>query len=292
MKKIFLIIDESGAKGYSDKREAYIGEVGIMAGYLVPEQYIDCVKIELENIRKKYSSLGKVHITDLDDNKKKENLREDIFKFFIKKNIICVYEAIHSEGYYDCNQMGKDTIKINRDKNELLHKELFQGVVGKAIAMCLDNIGEQFELAIITDKVDDSIKNKFNLAVDEYIKIGEKKVLQTTSYDPISKKILKGLITSEIPNIKNILGDFSQIKYSICCEDSGLTLAADVIANSINYYFKSRKNESLFKELHTKETMKDFPLVNIIYGLCDSNGTNDFSDAMFKHPKNTLEKEP
>lgn len=32
MEKFFLVCDESGAKGYSDNKEQYEGEIGVMGG--------------------------------------------------------------------------------------------------------------------------------------------------------------------------------------------------------------------------------------------------------------------
>ncbi|MGA8864002.1 MAG: hypothetical protein WB444_09345 [Gallionella sp.] len=36
MKEIVFVLDESGAKGYSDNVESTPGELGVMAGYLIP----------------------------------------------------------------------------------------------------------------------------------------------------------------------------------------------------------------------------------------------------------------
>lgn len=99
MNTVFLVIDESGAKGYSDKKESYPGEVGVMAGFLIPEKYILMVRNELEEIKANYFSDSKIHITDL-ESEDQESLRSEIYDYFIKRNIICVFEAIYSEGFF------------------------------------------------------------------------------------------------------------------------------------------------------------------------------------------------
>lgn len=40
MKTFYLIIDESGAKGYSENTEKYLQEFGVMVGFLVPSEYL------------------------------------------------------------------------------------------------------------------------------------------------------------------------------------------------------------------------------------------------------------
>ena len=53
---VYLICDESGAKGYSDVSEAYPGETGVFAGYLVKRHgcqayTVDslCLSIQMSN---------------------------------------------------------------------------------------------------------------------------------------------------------------------------------------------------------------------------------------------------
>jgi hypothetical protein len=40
---IYLICDESGAKGYADTHEKQLGEVGVFAGFLLAESSLDFV---------------------------------------------------------------------------------------------------------------------------------------------------------------------------------------------------------------------------------------------------------
>ena len=137
--------------------------------------------------------------------------------------------------------------------------------------------------------MDKSIKKCFVSAADEIIKCGEETITNSTGFDPDLKKIAKGKIIGKISNVEEVLEELSNIKYSIECEDSSLTLAADVIANSIYHHFKSCENDVKFSNLHTKEAMYNHPLVNIIYGFWDSEDINYYSDAIFIHPENYKE---
>jgi len=301
METIFLIIDESGAKGYSDKQETYQGEVGVMAGYLIPEKYLVYVQETLENIKSKYFSSGKVHIADL-SSEEQASLRSAIYEFFIESNIICISEAVHSQGFYDYyNRLKKNrekTKESNRSniktssntRKESLHECLFQGIFSKGVAFCIDQFGYEFRLNIITDRVDDSIKQRFTNAAEELLNVGEERVKITTGFDPSSNTVVKGSIVSNIENAKEVLGDYSKIKYSINYQDSGLTLAADVIANSLNYHFKNRPVTDLGENLNDNNAMQNYPLLKLMYGIWDSDEVNYVSDAVFMHPENGIIK--
>jgi len=296
MDTIYLIIDESGAKGYSDKPESYAGEVGVMAGYLIPEAYFDDVRNKFESLKEGYFSEGKVHIAELKP-EDQSRIREDIYGFLIEKNIVCVFEAIHSQGFYENYERLERLIENNkssqrssvtvpkRKSKELLHEHLFQGVFGKAVAFCIDNFGYEFELKVITDKVDESIKKCFLKAADELINVGEEKKTIVSGFDTSTREVVKGSLVSKIDNVKDVLDDYSKIKYSISYEDTGLTLAADVIVNGLNYHFKSRSSIEVGINLNDQAAVINHPLEQNIYGLWDSSASNYFADAVFMHPK-------
>lgn len=57
-----LVIDESGAKGFSKKGESYKGEVGLMAGYLFPEEALSYMREFTSGLFKSIKSDGKVSV--------------------------------------------------------------------------------------------------------------------------------------------------------------------------------------------------------------------------------------
>lgn len=298
MKKVFLIIDESGAKGYADNKEQYAGEIGVMAGYIFGEEQLDTIQCSLDAIQNNYISDGKMHITNLSP-EDQLSLRHEIFNFLLKSKTPCLYEAIHSEGFH--KEFQSETYRIAKIKESqkskirtsnhaekwLLHEELFQGIFGKALAWCIDNIGDEFKLAIITDRIDDTLKKRFIIMADEFLNLTKPTFLKTKGYDLDKKEKLTGSITTSIKNADDLLGDLSKATYSINHENSSLTLAADVIANSIYHHFETRPNEDRFKDLHNKEGLSGHKLEGLFYGF-SSLGSNDFSDTIFKHPNNRL----
>ena len=56
MKTFYLIIDESGAKGYSENTEKYLQEFGVMVGFLVPSEYLMVWRSKSEKFFDKFFS--------------------------------------------------------------------------------------------------------------------------------------------------------------------------------------------------------------------------------------------
>jgi hypothetical protein len=88
-----FVIDESGAKGYSGNREKDIGELGVIAGFIVPNAQFEKVESEITAITKNYLINGKLHITDLKPSEQ-ESLRDSIFAYFIS-----VKEGLHNSRF-------------------------------------------------------------------------------------------------------------------------------------------------------------------------------------------------
>lgn len=296
MRKINFILDESGAKGYSNNIESIPGELGVIAGYLIPSNCLDFVRIELNTIRSKFFSDGKVHITDLLP-QQQEELRKSIFDYFIQRNIYWVYEAVYVQGYFEnsdyLNQLTKKAHESSRSytqiswkkKNELLHAELFQGAFGKAVAFCLDHVGNQIELNVITDRTDPSIIKQFQHKANNFLAVGKEKTHETTGFNKDTKQVARGSISTSITSGIEVLGDFSGVSYSIICEDSSLTLAADVLVNSVNYHLKSLQDQNTGIALNVEAAIANHPLSKLVYGVWNNEEGNYFSDAIFMHPK-------
>ncbi len=300
MSKVILVIDESGAKGYSDRPETAVGEFGVMVGYLVPEEHANEVRNRFRQIQSKYTSDGKLHITDLQP-KAQEGLRVDIFREFSELGIYWVYEAVYVQGYHENAKLTNELVEkargsrrsnvsiSTRERHELLHSDLFLGVFGKAVSFCLDNVGQVFDLHIITDNVDKKIMKMFEDEAAEFLNVGKPSEHEVKGFDKSTGQVITGAIRIEWIDSGNSLGDFSGVTYSIECEDSELTLAADVISNSVNYYIKKSVGEGVGIDLNTKVTVADHPLSSLIYGASEGGETPYFSDAIYQHPAGNKE---
>jgi len=296
MASITFVIDESGAKGYSDNREQHEGELGVLAGILLPEEQVPTVESDLESIAGNYLSDGKLHITDL-ESKDQESLRGEIFDYLLSIRAPWTYEAIYVEGLHDHSQLvasmvnqakenRRSKIKISgNEKYDLLHTEMFVGAFGKGVAFCMDHVGHQFHLNVITDNVDKPILKEFHESAEHLLNIGKMSVRKVTGFDPESKKVVTGSISSEITQGFDALGDFLGVSFEISISESALTLAADVLTNSVHHHLASLQKYDLGCALNTQEAIEGHRLAPIVYGV--SGGELDapqLADTIFRHP--------
>lgn len=296
MTSVTFIIDESGAKGYSDNREDHVGELGVMAGFFVPDKNVLKVETDITEITNQFLIEGKLHITDLGSNKQEE-LRNNIFEYLLSVNAYWAYEAMYVEGFYsnaeltlDLVNSAKDSCRYNvkissNEKRDLLHSELFLGTFGKGVAFCMDNLSNEFQINVITDHVDESILKSFNDSAERLLTVGEKKERKVTGFDPVNNSVVKGSVTSEISQGMDVLGDFSGVKYDISVSSSPLTVAADVLVNSVYHHLNSLQKSTPGCPLNTIEAIEGHQLSSIVYGVTDADSlTFQVADTIYGHP--------
>lgn len=299
MDEVVFIVDESGAKGYSDKQEHIPGELGVMAGYLLPANVIDQAIMELDQIYNHCSgNAKKVHITDFTPEQQLQ-IREYIFDWFIQWSIPWVYEAIYVQGFHESTQERNKLIEgaykarhskikvSHREKRELLHAELFQEVFAKAVEFGINMVGNEFKLNILTDQVDKAIVSEFTQKGDEYLQIGKEKTYIKTGFDTEANKVVQGSITTKITSGAEQLGDLSGVSYCITCDNSSLTLAADVLVNSVHYYLSSLQVKDVGAPLNIEEAISKHPLGSLV--CFNTSEANYFSNGMFMYRKTTSE---
>lgn len=296
MASVTFVIDESGAKGYSDNREERVGELGVIAGFFVPEEHIPKLESDIGAIARQYLTEGKLHITDM-DSQDQELFRNQVLSYLLSVRASWTYEAMYVEGLHSYAQLAHeftDAAKSARrskveissnEKLDLLHAELFLGAFGKAIAFCTDSVGRQFHLNVITDRIDRSILRHFQEKAQQLLSVGEKKVQTVTGFDPDADKMLSRSISSEITQGQEVLGDFSGVTFEISISESVLTLAADVLANSVHYHLSSLQEATLGYALNTQEAIKNHQLSSIVYGVSGIRAESpQVSDTIFRHP--------
>jgi hypothetical protein len=296
MKQIQFIIDESGAKGYSDNTEAVPGELGVMAGFLIPEEFVATVQAELGTISSKFRSQTKLHVTDL-VLQDQEALRSAIFDYFRVRGIPWVYEGIYVQGFHEHMQlvngiateaMGsrRSRIKLSyTQKAKLLHAELFVGAFGKGIAFAMDCVGNEFQLNIVTDRVDRELMKLFRTKADRLLNAEQPLSRKVTGFDPDTQKVVRGEIRTTLVSGHEALGDLSGVNYSIRCADSSLTLAADVLANSVYHHLRTKQSGVVGTALNAEAAVMGHPLADLVYGAWNAPEGNYFSDALFMHPE-------
>ena len=97
--KFILACDESGAKGYTDQDEQFPGQIGVVAGLLVPDEILAQVDAALEAaIAPHRGGDGKLHITDMEASAQAD-LRERLFDAIRGLHLPCFWYAIHGAAF-------------------------------------------------------------------------------------------------------------------------------------------------------------------------------------------------
>ena len=99
METFYLVIDESGAKGYADQTESKPGEFGVMTGFLIPDRGLDLFRTKLTPIHSHFLSAQKTHITDLTEDAQ-ASLRSSVFQILTDLNVKWIYEAVYVQGLH------------------------------------------------------------------------------------------------------------------------------------------------------------------------------------------------
>ncbi len=125
----------------------------------------------------------------------------------------------------------------------------------------------------------------FKDAADRLLQVGEPRTHVVTGFDTELKQIVKGTVLHKITGGREALGDFSKVSYSITCADTSLTLAADVLANSVHHHLKNRQEQSVGEPLNKIESIQGHVLAELVCGVHGSNQGTYFAAAVYMHPE-------
>ncbi|HCB0355313.1 TPA: hypothetical protein MYM73_003587 [Klebsiella variicola subsp. variicola] len=238
-----IIIDESGAKGYAKNEESYLGEFGVMAGFLLDERDLSRMRYIIEKSFNDISSDGKLHMASL-DKEKKEIAISRVRTFLKLYKIKWTYSAIYVNGYHQFNR----SLDNRKNKKELLHSTLFEHLMTKlcynGIKISLSQRKKSFSLKCISDHIENATINKF------------KKDMK------IPLKYLRGdsiIIEEDEHGNKRKLDTLENIDLSISTENSSLTFISDVISYVTWKYLNTEIEKNNDIKLQCKGTMKGHP---------------------------------
>ena len=300
---VIFACDESGAKGKGDKREAYPGEVGVFAGFLVPEEIDLTARPVFQAIYEKYKPpTGKLHISDLPQDQQVA-LRQDVYAAIGKLNLPCFWYAIHVEGFHNSYQTEKKSLdELTMNLSEAcpqprvkggslqvsppsMHEELFAGLYRHLIAFLEEQCQEQVSIEIRTDQIDRPILKDFEKAAEQLFDEG---LLSETrfGYDTVTKKLVEGRIEFEViwPPSMRIHVVVTRLVINPVRGGDGYVLAADVLANSLNYLFKNRGQSELYNPLNEPRAIRRHPLADQLTAIRDWRGGDLFADRVYRHP--------
>ena len=277
--KAYFVMDESGAKGYSDNHEQSYMEFGVAAGFLCHDSDFGRIKAAADVRFASYKNPdGKIHITDIEDSQK-EALRKDVFEFVKENNLKIYYSAICVEGFFEGNKPNPIPQNLSyalpKEPKKSMHSELLGIASSDALADAIDSFGEVDEYHIVTDNLD----KKYVEDIDKYIKeLSEKeKSVIKTAFDKTTRTVNRFKIERHKSVYTDVFDSVQQV--DISTEVSPITLIADVLANSIHYYIAENQNKNSNVKLMSKDALEGFPVVdNVVFA------DFKFADAVYKHP--------
>ncbi|KVW24171.1 hypothetical protein WK94_12100 [Burkholderia ubonensis] len=142
------------------------------------------------------------------------------------------------------------------------------------------------DIGIRTDQVDIPLVKSFTEVAKELLD-NDPSVSNTTGFDTIEKKVVAGSVTTIVKWPPEL--DFSPLVNSLSIEtvpdSDGLVLAADVLANSLNYLFKHRDTDALYGPLNCKNAVTKHPLASHLDAFVNWGDGDFIGDGIYRHPK-------
>lgn len=283
--KVHYFFDESGEKGFISATEDP-AKFGLIAGIAIPSRNLPRLQLKLNALFTKIGrqDLHKMHATEIFANGKNAETRNQLFDLIMKEEeLLIIYEAAYSKGVANDGEVLQKIIESHKPKNpkvsvsnrnqkKRLYNILLEGIIIKLDEMC--RIENSTELIMITDRIDKGIWKEAK-AVLEYLSASEHIQIET-GFDPKLNKVLKGMIKTKVEGI-----DVS-VKYIKSIEidenSSSLTLASDIVCNSIHHFLRNQIGVGGYPRLNAKTTFKGFPLEAKIAFLND----NDLMDSLYE----------
>lgn len=296
--RAILACDESGAKGYATQREKFPGEIGVMSGILIHEEIADETHAAFQRIYDTYkpSSAVKLHIADLQA-ARQEALRNEIYGTIESLGLPCFWYAVHVEGMFQAHAEHRklmDEVKLPpsprfkrgspRDTPALLHEELFNGFFGNVLAFVEGSEVEKVALRVKTDRVDPGTVKRFETSAKRFLDDGAL-VSRATALDTDTGEIVSGSVTVQVdwPDSLRLSTDVVELTFE--CSEDGVTLAADVLANSLNHLFVTRDLDELYGPLNDMAAVRRHPLAACFDLFGNSAGGDIVGDRLRAHPK-------
>jgi hypothetical protein len=290
------VCDESGAKGYDDRAIELPGDIGVMAGYVFPDSKKDELTDALDTVFLPFQIAGKLHITDFSSEEQAE-IRSRLFQYFrsaASRTPCLLYEGIHEAGFHahgeivrnkilqaDSNRRSPIAVSGNLPK-DLLHAQLFSAVFEKTVNFCAEYFGGgPTHIVCVTDNVDGRTLKEFLSAAEELTRLGDLEIDQTTGFNRVTKEVVSGTMMSAIHGLPDT---FDGVSYQIEMEDSCLTFAADVLANSLRHHLLQRPGDFRTGNLNDTLAVLGHPLSQCFAGLWTDPDTRSPSDAIYMHP--------
>ncbi|EGQ9275262.1 hypothetical protein [Vibrio parahaemolyticus] len=279
MVEAYIVLDESGAKGKSNKNEQSEGEFGVVAGFLCSVDGYKYFEEVARDISQKTTFCGgKLHITDI-PKEKSDEIRDSFFNFMKRFGVCWSYSAGYVNGFYEFNRSEKRPM--------LLHSALVVQLLTKLLLHVKSKYPNQpIKLNIVTDLLQEATVKLIRQEFDEITElfIHGKRSRSIRRFNKIERKLEHATSTLEID--KNVYENvyIPELDYEIKCEVSDITFMADVLSNSVYRHLREKLKSTTpvdFK-LESKVAISTHSLEYTCFGASDDD-TMSFSDSAFSH---------
>lgn len=245
---VYLIIDESGEKGYSNNISIDDNKFGTMTGYFLFDFQIEYARKILKDIFSSFANDKKLHMSALPKEEQKR-LRETALGFLRECDIRWVHMSIYNKGFKN----------YSFDEKLLLHSELFNGIFIKAISYIYDYTrNETINLKVISDTLDKRTIKQF----EKYVL--PLKNLMSGQRENIIRK--KDYTMKSTVDFGDDFFSLDELIMDITCEDTELTLIADVLSHTTHDCLKKELELNPDTNLDAYQSLKHHPLQNLVYG--------------------------
>lgn len=303
-RQIILACDESGAKGYADQDERRPGEVGVFAGLMVPERQLARVTAMLEGAVERFrTGDGKLHVTDLAPDAQHE-LRTAIFTAIRAADLPCFWYAIHVAGFHRHHlqfqqiitkarqaaaaMTPKPRIRTGspRDKPDLLHNALFQGLYMHLVAFIEERDPGPASIEVRTDRVDGPIAKSFAEEARKLLDYGPRRN-SLKGFDTHEQRVVEVQVEhrTDLPSALKAATTVERLTIVPTGDDDPLVIAADVLANSLCHLFHHRGPAELYTDLNRPEAILGHPLAHNLCTFWDWGGPDLVGDRLYRHPQ-------
>ncbi len=303
-RRLILACDESGAKGYADNNERRPGEVGVFAGVMVAQEQLARATSMLERAVEPFrSNSGKLHITDLASGTQ-NSLRTAIFQAIREADLPCFWYAIHVAGFHAHYRKFEQILAradeavaaidpapriktgSRRDKPELLHNALFQGLYMHLVAFIEERNPGPASIEVRTDQVDAPIAKLFG---EEAKRLLDYEPHRTTvkGFDIQEEKVVEAQIEhrTDFPDALKAATTIDCLTVMPTGDDDPLVIAADVLANSLCHLFHHREAGELYADLNRPEAILAHPLAHNLCTFWNWGGPDLIGDRLYRHPQ-------
>ena len=270
----------------------------MLAGILIHEHIAEDTNAAFQHIYDRFRPSGadKLHITDLAP-QRQEALRSAIYTAIVDLGLPCFWYAIHVEGLKRSHSEFQALLEEHkpppssrfkrgspRENPPFLHEQLFDGLFCKVIAFLERCKVDSVAIRVVTDRVDPPTIKRFKTAAERFLDDGPHEAT-STAWDTHTKQVVHGSVTSKIHWPDSLRLNLKVDELTIDCVEDGVTLAADVLANSLNYLFSQRGPCDLYGPLNDATAIKAHPIAKQFDPFREPDGSDILGDRLRKHPK-------